>query len=212
MIENHEAMQRIIDTFGGAPAGVEHHARDGSLGFGLVQYALVRLHRPQRALAIGSRKGFIPACLALALRENGAGRLDFVDANYANKEHGAHVAWGGQAHWTGDAAADFPGLAEIVDVHLLRTDEFFPTCPHRYGYISIDGAHDAAAVKHDFEAAASRLVPGGLITLHDALVAPKHKFGVRTFLASLASEWKQITLGPWPGLAIVQQANCQKAN
>lgn len=83
MLEDQNLVGQIKELFapdGGAER--EHNAALGSLGFGLIHYALVRNLKPDNALVIGSRTGYIPVIIALALLDNGRGRLDFVDANY----------------------------------------------------------------------------------------------------------------------------------
>src|SRR5947207_1996346 len=56
-----------------------HNGGENHIGFGLLHYALIRNLRPDNALAVGSRYGFVPACIALGLKANGKGRLTFVD-------------------------------------------------------------------------------------------------------------------------------------
>ena len=70
----------------------EHNAAEGCLGFGSLHYALIRNLRPRRVLVIGSRYGFVPAIAGLALRANGGGTVDFVDANYDDGDDGFEVA------------------------------------------------------------------------------------------------------------------------
>src|SRR5258708_35762444 len=81
-------------------AALWHNADNTCLGFGLLHYAFVRNLRPDFALAIGSRYGFIPACVALGLKANGKGRLHFVDANYNDQTDHYAKAYGGSGHWS----------------------------------------------------------------------------------------------------------------
>src|SRR5258708_29618992 len=99
-------------------AALWHNADNTCLGFGLLHYAFLRNLRPDFALAIGSRYGFIPACMALALKANGKGRLHFVGANYNDQIDHYAKASVPSGHWS----PPIPGLCstppfyECVDV------------------------------------------------------------------------------------------------
>lgn len=199
-IENIDAVKALRTKF--APndgADVEHGGRSG-LGFGLVHYSLIRLYRPQRALVVGSRFGFIPACIATALKANGNGHLDFVDANYSDEEHDFTIAWGGVAHWD---KGDFGSLSDVITIHIRKSAEFFQKSDSKFDYIYLDGGHDFETIAADFDQSAQQLAKGGLISLHDPLVSDS-RFGISKMLESLDSrKWSYLILPPWPGLAIV---------
>lgn len=204
-VEDREVVRCIRDRFDPHGHVDGEHGGEGGLGFGLVHYSLVRLFRPKRALVIGSRFGFVPACVASAIKTNGHGHLDFVDANYSDQTHGFQKAFGGVGYWT---TGNFGELSDVITTHLQRSDEFFSklSADDCYEYIYLDGAHDYVTVKQDFESSASRLADGGIILLHDPLVQNKD-FGVSKFLETLSpSQWRWIVLPPWPGLAMVQKS------
>ena len=190
----------------------EHNADATTLGFGLLHYALVRNLKPDYALALGSRYGFVPACIALALKANGQGRLHFVDANYDDQTDSFRKAYGGTGYWSKPACELFGalGLQSWIDAFIERTDSFFARTTAQYAYIYIDANHSYEGVTYDFEQAAQRLVPGGMITFHDALVDAAYEdklpdpgaFGVKHFLEERFPE--AIILDRWPGLAILQ--------
>lgn len=190
----------------------EHNADGSTLGFGLLHYALVRNLKPDYALALGSRYGFVPACIALALKANGQGHLHFVDANYDDQTDSFRQAYGGTGYWSKPASELFGTLAlqSWIDVFIERTDSFFARTTARYAYVYIDANHSYDGVTYDFEQAAQRLVPGGMITFHDALVDAAYQdklpdpgaFGVKQFLEERFPE--AIILDRWPGLAILQ--------
>lgn len=190
----------------------EHNADKDTLGFGLLHYALVRNLRPEYALALGSRYGFVPACMALALKANGKGRLHFVDANYDDRTDNFRTAYGGTGYWSKPVSELFRtfSLHDWIDLFIERTDSFFLRTSTQYGYVYVDANHSYEGVTYDFEHAFQRLAPGGIVTFHDALVdsscAEKlpdpDAFGVKRFLQERFPE--AIVLDRWPGLAIVQ--------
>lgn len=200
-LENTDTVSHLIDQFGGPEVAPEHHAKEGTLGYGAVHHALVHTMRPQNVLCVGSRRGFIPACLATAIKENGTGHLTFVDANYANNTDGPGVAWGGDGKWSD---RDFGELEDVITVYLMRSDAFFDKNEQTFDYIYIDGAHDYDTVSQDLRNARGHLSERGTITLHDAMLG--HPYGVRRALREMdASEWGTVVIPPSPGLAIVQR-------
>ena len=193
-------------------AALWHNADKTSLGFGLLHYALLRNLRPDFALAIGSRYGFIPACLALALKANGKGRLHFVDANYDDQTDHYAKAYGGSGHWKRPIQELFGTLQlyEWIDLFIERTDAFFPRTATQYGYIYIDGNHSYEGIAYDLTQSLQHLLPGGIVTMHDALVDESYgatltdpgEFGIKDYLSKHFPQ--AIVLGRWPGMAMVQ--------
>jgi len=189
-----------------------HNGAADHIGFGLLHYALVRNVRPHNALVIGSRYGFVPACVALALKANGKGRLSFVDANYDDRTDGYAKAYGGIGYWSKPIQECFGALDlhPWVDMFLERTQDFFSRNQTHFQYIYIDGNHSYEGVKYDCEQALGRLDAGGLLTFHDALVEASYGqgladpggFGVQTYLRERFPE--AVILNPWPGLALIQ--------
>jgi len=190
----------------------EHNADKNSVGFGLLHYAFVRNLQPEHALALGSRYGFVPACIALALKANGKGRLHFVDANYDDRTDCFRTAYGGTGYWGKPVSELFRtlDLHDWIDVFIERTNSFFARTSAQYGYVYIDADHSYEGVKYDFERACEHLAPGGIVTFHDALVdascAEKlpdpGAFGIKKFLQEHFPE--ALVLDRWPGLAMVQ--------
>ena len=74
-----------------------HYEDRGNLniGFGFLYYGLVRALRPRHIVVIGSGYGFSVVCLALGLKDNGAGSLSFVDPSYSVVRHGPLRTIGG---------------------------------------------------------------------------------------------------------------------
>jgi len=152
-LEDQSILSQIKEVF--APDGAaerEHNARPDSAGFGLIHYSLITNLRPERVLAIGSRHGYVPSMIALALKANGSGTLDFVDANYGDTTHGVDVAFGGVENWTGNPAEKFSrfGLRDVINFHIQRSSDFFAACESKYGYIYLDGNHSYEGSHFDF--------------------------------------------------------------
>lgn len=206
-LEDQAVVSRLKDSFapdGGAER--EHNARPDSSGFGLIHYSLVTNLRPERALVIGSRYGYIPGIIALALKANGSGTVDFVDANYSDNAHGFTLAFGGVENWHGDPLEKFAscGLEAVINVYVMRSSDFFAQCNSQYGYIYLDGDHSYEGCKYDFEESLKVASPGALLTLHDAVVK-QSGFGVNRLFEELESDmYERILIPAWPGLGIIQ--------
>lgn len=187
----------------------EHNTSDDSLGFGFVHYSLVRNILPTNALAIGSRYGLIPACIAIALKDNTKGKLDFVDANYDDDEDGIEFGYGGKGYWSKNNPFEKFGIGEIVNINIARTEDLFKSNQKKYDYIYIDGDHSYKGVKFDFENALEILSPDGIITLHDYHVEDGtlgYDFGIGKLVDSLDREVFNVFIMPvWPGLALIQK-------
>jgi predicted O-methyltransferase YrrM len=207
-LEDQSVLAQIKKSF--APDGAaerEHNAQPDSAGFGLIHYSLVTNLRPERVLAIGSRHGYVPSILGLALKACGSGQLDFVDANYNDAVHGVNIAYGGVENWSGDATERFSsfGLRDVINVHIQRSEAFFASCRTKYGYIYLDGDHSYDGCRYDFEQSMSLAAPGAMIVLHDVVVL-QPGFGVDRLFTELDENlYNKILIPAWPGLGIVQR-------
>lgn len=184
----------------------EHNATDRSLGFGEFHIAIIRNFKPRRLLCIGSRYGYIPAIMALACKENGSGIVDFVDANYSDSVHGIDVAYGGVGFW-GNPMAIFTklGIKDYIQAHIMKTDEFFPTCQHQYEYVYFDGCHSYNGLKYDVEKAIEHTAFGTWFIFHDVKVKRK-EFGARKIFTELPEKLFQKLMIPiYPGLGIARR-------
>ena len=138
------------------------------LGFGLIHYAMIRNCRPDNILCIGSRKGFIPAILALACRDNGKGHVDFVDAGYDQNSPSLH--WSGIGFWKKhDPKTHFAkiGVTKYISTYVMTTDQFARTYSKKYRYVYIDGDHSYSGALRDYNLFWPRLQKGGLMVFHD---------------------------------------------
>lgn len=206
-LEDVGGVARVKESFapdGGAER--EHNAMCGSLGFGAIHYSLIVNLRPRRVLVIGSRHGYIPAIVGVALKFCAAGTVDFVDANYSDAVHGFEAAYGGVGNWHGDAIDKFAPLklGEHLRVHVMRSSEFFEQCDSTFEYIYLDGDHSYEGCRFDFEHAIAHAEDGALIAMHDVAVTDPG-FGVQRVFAELDEpSYGKILLPAWPGLGIVQ--------
>jgi predicted O-methyltransferase YrrM len=157
------------------PLGHHEQASGLNLGFGFVYYGLVRALRPKHVLVIGSGYGFSVVCLALGLKDNGRGRLTFVDPSYSLYRDGPLRTVGGQAQWDDPqrVRAHFRrfGVDRIVTHHRLTSAELFADYGSRgLGTIDlafIDGNHSFADVRHDFIGVLRHARRNSYILLHD---------------------------------------------
>jgi len=146
---------------------------ESDLGFGWLYYGFVRNLKPEFVVAIGSRRGFMPFCVARALQDNGHGRLLFVDPSYSGD---GPPGWSGRGYWSDPRAVeewirrfDLEGWV----IHLRMTsDEALPEIRRSLsgrdlGMVVIDGAHDYETSLRDFESYSS-LISTGVVFFHDA--------------------------------------------
>lgn len=171
-----------------------------SFGFGLVHYALIRNLRPQRVLCVGSLKGYIPALCALACKDEGIGKVEFVD-------EGGHN-WGGGGIWQalGDNLTDYwkpLGVEDWIETHVCRIEDY---SLGNYQYIHLDADHGYEGCKRQFDLLWAHLDRGGMLTMHDInwrLHSAWGRFGVRDVWKGLRGE--RIAIAGSAGLGIVRK-------
>ncbi len=140
------------------PLGHNQKTKNLNLGFGFVYYALVRAIRPKHILVIGSGYGFSVVCLALGLKDNGIGRLTFVDPSYSLVEDGPFKTVGGINQWSDSEKVNSHfkqfGVNNIVKHYKLRNNQFFPSYKilklPKIDIAFIDGEHTYEGIKYDF--------------------------------------------------------------
>lgn len=139
---------------------------DLNLGLGWIYYGLARLLQPQRAVVIGSWRGFVPLVVARACQENRRpGRVTFIDPSLVDD------FWRDASRVTGWFRGF--GLANI-EHHLATTQDFVHTPAYaalgEVGLLFVDGYHTAEQARFDYEAFASRLAPRAMVMFHDSMV------------------------------------------
>lgn len=157
------------------PFGHYENRQNLNLGFGYIYYGVARALRPKHVLVIGSGYGFSVVCLALALKDNGQGRLTFIDPSYSVLKDGPFKTVGGRGQWSDTEAVTTHfrrfGVDDIVTHYKLRSDEFFP----QYQDFSlpsidiafIDGNHAYKDVRYDFSRVLEHSRKNTYIFLHD---------------------------------------------
>lgn len=200
------------------PLGHAEAAHELNLGFGFVYYGLARALRPRHVVVIGSGFGFSVVCLGLALKDNGRGRLTFVDPSYSVLGDGPFKTVGGTAQWSDAAkvARRFGrfGLEGVVTHHRLRSDEFFAA----YGRLGlpaidlafIDGSHAYDDVRQDFLSTLRHARRNAYLLLHDTNIYLRELVrhaGVKRWLKALKRRKDLFEMVDFPfssGVAIVR--------
>jgi hypothetical protein len=209
----------ISDIFRYAkPLGHNENQSEMNLGFGFLYYGVVRVIRPKHILVIGSGFGFSVVCLALGLRDNGRGKLSFVDPSYDVLRHGPFKTIGGRGNWSSpeEVTKHFAlfGVSHIVTHYKLRTDEFFPLydtfgLPDS-GIAFVDGNHSYKNVRYDFTEIVGHTKKNAYIFLHDTNIYIREVIrnsGVKRWLKEIRKNPECFELLDFPfssGVAIVR--------
>ncbi|ABI57700.1 class I SAM-dependent methyltransferase [Alkalilimnicola ehrlichii MLHE-1] len=139
---------------------------DHNLGLGWLYYALGRILRPERAVVIGSYRGFAPSVIARALNDNQErGEVHFIDPSFAD------------GFWAdpGAVEAHFDALGTPNVRHHRHTTQSFAADPAyaglgAVGLLMVDGLHTAAQACYDYLAFLPKLDTGAITLFHDSTV------------------------------------------
>lgn len=166
----------IKDIFHHAkPLGHHENLKNLNLGFGFLYYGAVRALRPRHILVIGSGYGFTVVCLALGMKDNGSGSLNFVDPSYSLLRDGPFKTIGGTGQWDQPEKVDKHfkqfGLDGIVSHYKLKSEEFFGAYKNlglpKIDLAFIDGNHSYSDVRYDFLQTSKYSRKNTYIFLHD---------------------------------------------
>lgn len=210
----------ILDSILRHARPLGHHEDRASLniGFGFLYYGLVRALRPRHIVVVGSGYGFSVVCLALGLKDNGAGHLSFVDPSYSVMREGLLHTVGGTAQWDDPerVRAHFArfGVEDRV-LHYRETSEaFFEAYERRalppVDIAFIDGNHAYDAVQHDFMEALARCRRNSYLLLHDTNIYMRELVrhaGVKRWLNRIAGDRTAFEIVDFPfssGVAVVR--------
>ena len=156
-------------------------------------YALVRACRPERVLEVGTHVGSSTIAIAAALRDSGepgrsAARLttvDIVDVNDSAQRQEVE----GAASLSPIEMMTRIGMADRVEFVIEESLKYLTESGPPFDFVFLDGNHGAVTVYRELPAAFARLVPGGLVLLHD-------------YFPELRSPWRSEPVIPGPWLAV----------
>jgi len=200
------------------PLGHNQQSANLNLGFGFIYYGVVRALRPRHTMVIGSGYGFSVVCLALAIRDNGKGKLSFVDPSYSLAQDGPFKTIGGRGMWSDSEGVRQRfgrfGVEQIVTHYRMRSDELFPRYDEfrlpKIDIAFIDGSHAYKDVKYDFMSVAQHSHKNTYVFLHDTNIYIReilHHAGVKRWLRMLKKEEGACEVINFPfssGLALVR--------
>lgn len=157
------------------PLGHNEKPHNLNLGFGFLYYGLVRALRPRHVVVIGSGFGFSVVCLALGLKDNGSGHLNFIDPAYSLLADGPFKTIGGTGKWNSPEGVQEHfrsfGVEEIVTHHKMTSEAFFQDFESLHlpaidlGFI--DGNHSFKDVRADFRNVLRHTRKNSYVFLHD---------------------------------------------
>lgn len=180
------------------PCSQAEDEKTASLGLGFIYYSLARVLLPKNVLVVGSCKGFTLICFAIALKENGFGKITLIDAGYGKKDQNG---WGGIGFWK-DARAverflkDWR-IKDITTIIAKRTQEV--DLSEKIDILYIDADHSYEGVKHDFEKFSKLVEKDGFVIMHD-VICERSGFGVKRYFKEIKAS------GGWEALAIPRDA------
>jgi predicted O-methyltransferase YrrM len=200
------------------PLGHHEDAAELNLGFGFMYYGLVRTLRPRHVIVVGSGYGFSVVCLALGLKDNGRGRLSFVDPSYSLAKNGPLKTVGGTSQWddAGRVKSHFArfGVEDLVTHYRETSAEFFARFHERelapIDVAFIDGNHSYADVRHDFAAAVAQSRANSYVLLHDTNIYVRELVrhaGVKRWLRVVGRDHEHFEVIDFPfssGVAMVR--------
>lgn len=200
------------------PLGHNEDPENLNLGFGFLYYGLVRSLRPKHVAVIGSGYGFSVVCLALGLKDNGRGRLSFIDPSYSVFKDGPLQTIGGTSQWNDPqkVRAHFRrfGVEHIVTHYKQTSADFFAGyAAHKLPPIDIgfiDGNHSYADVRADFLNVLRQARKNSYVLLHDTNIYVRELVrhaGVKRWLKVIAKEKERFEVIDFPfssGVALVR--------
>ena len=200
------------------PLGHNEDRGNLNLGFGFIYYGVVRALQPKHTLVIGSGYGFSVVCLALGIKDNGVGKLSFIDPSYSLLKDGPFKTVGGTSHWSHPERVQRHferfRVVDIVTHFKMRSDEFFA----KYDDLGlppidlafIDGSHAYDDVKYDFITVLGRSRKNTYIFLHDTNLYIRealHHAGVKRWMGLLKKDEEAFEVVNFPfssGVALVR--------
>lgn len=115
----------------------------------ILLYALVRMHKPQAVVDVGTYRGLSASWMAKGVQENNFGKVYCID-DFSLHEHVSRYG-DPKAHLIGNLEA--LGIREWVEIIEGKSDQV--VWPSAISMAYIDAWHSHNAAKHDFEKALS---------------------------------------------------------
>jgi predicted O-methyltransferase YrrM len=213
---NVETLKEILEH--ARPFGHHEKPRNLNLGFGFMYYGIVRALQPKHTLVIGSGYGFSVVCLALGIKDNGKGKLTFVDPSYSLIKDGPLKTIGGRNTWNDPQSVNRRferfGVQEVVTHYKMRSDELFPQFEKlqlpRIDLAFVDGNHSYRDVMYDFTEVVARSHKNTYIFLHDSNIYVREALrqaGVNKWLKRVRRESKAFEVINFPfssGVAMIR--------
>ncbi len=194
--------------------GTQRESFDG-LGFGWLYIALAQILEARRILVIGSGRGFVVACFALAVEDRPEARVWLVDPGFAEWPVEGGVVDSAPGLWSDPERARehfrrHLGL-ERIELVPRRSDEAFDEFRRdgsTFDLILIDGDHGYEQVLRDLENALRCLTPEGVVLMHDT-ACPQWSGPPLALRQCLGAhpELESVTLSSFPGLSLVRRAS-----
>lgn len=196
-------MIRELVPLGHFTATHEEASQQANLGFGFLYYGIARVLAPLRVLVIGSLRGFSPVCFALGLRDNGAGRVDFVDAAMVDDfwKDAERV----KAHFSQFGVSEYISHFAMPSSQYLRETGSTEAV---FDLLFIDGDHSFAGVAHDYSCLGRLVKDDGYILLHDSFAGGfgYSEWEVADFLSTLTGKLAQmVTFTVAQGLTLIKR-------
>jgi hypothetical protein len=169
-------MERFIQALFSDPEmlrmGHQQRAEDLNLGLGWLYYALGRIIRPERAVVIGSFRGFTPRVIGKALADNlEGGEVLFIDPSLAD------------GFWADAASVDQYFHDQGVDNvrHFCGTTQEYVKSEAYHnltgiGLLMVDGYNTADQARFDYLAFLDKLTESAVVLFHDSIVPKQSKF------------------------------------
>jgi predicted O-methyltransferase YrrM len=127
-----------------------------------------------RIVEIGSWKGRSTICLAAGAREAGNEKIVAIDPHIGSSEHQ-------QKNPGINTLAEFKtnitaaGVAEIINLKVMTSHDAASKFTDPVELCFIDGAHEYAYVKEDYDLWFPKIIIGGVIAFHDTIAWPGPK-------------------------------------
>jgi predicted O-methyltransferase YrrM len=172
-------------------------------------YGIARSMKPSVAVEIGSARGRSACFIAMALKQNGSGRLYAVDPHTATDWNDYESV---ETHDVMRANLKKLELDDVVSIVRKYSAEALAMLPRPFDLVFIDGDHSYEGVKADWDNYTPHMSPFGVVVFHDTTwdLNPDNEWhrddmGVPKFLDELrASGYPVITIDKDCGVSIVQ--------